>query len=654
MSAHLAMLADFHFLRPAWLAALALLPLLWYALGRDRRAGGPWEDVVAPALRTYVLERAGAGGGRARWPRWLLATGLILAVLALAGPAWRKLPQPVFRKQSALVIALDLSRSMDANDLQPSRLALARLKLLDLLQRREEGQTALIVYAAQPFVVSPLTTDAATIAALVESLATELMPAQGSRADRALALAADLLEQAGISAGDILLITDGVTDRDAQAAAVLHDHGVRVSVLGVGTAQGAPIPLAQGGLYTDPKGDIVVARLEEAPLHALAVRGGGHYSALRVDDADLDTVLPGGGETLAAHSERTQLATDLWREEGPWLLLPLACLAALAFRRGWVGMVLLLWLPLSAGAMDWDGLWKRPDQRGAAALAAGEPARAATLFADPEWKATALYRDGDYADSAQALEGLDTARAHYNRGNALARAGDFPQAIEAYQKALALDPKDADARHNLDLLRQQMRQPPQSGQNDQGSQGKSGQQDGQQQNAQQQSGQQQSGQQQSGQPGQQHDGGQQGDREPQSQQAGNARNPGAQDAPQSGGGSTSNDAAAGEQDANDEAQGARNADASQMQSEPDAGAAESDDDARREAQLAQAEQDAGGQREDKGRAAAGAELDEDEAARATEQWLRRIPDDPGGLLRRKFLYQYRQQATQEKEEAQPW
>src|SRR5262249_54427880 len=154
--------------------------------------------------------------------------------------------------------------SMDANDLKPSRLALARLKLLDLLERRAEGQTALIVYAAQPFVVSPLTNDAKTIAALVESLATELMPAQGSRADRALALAADLLKQAGMASGDVLLITDGTDARDAAAAAAVRAHGLRVSVLGIGTAEGAPIPLARGGLYTNPKGDIVIARLDEA------------------------------------------------------------------------------------------------------------------------------------------------------------------------------------------------------------------------------------------------------------------------------------------------------------------------------------------------------------------------------------------------------
>jgi Ca-activated chloride channel family protein len=295
---------------------------------------------VAPELRPYVLD-APEHSASARWPRALLLIGATLAVLALAGPVWRKLPQPVFRSHAALVIALDLSRSMDANDLKPSRLALARLKLLDLLNRRAEGQTALIVYAAQPFVVSPLTNDAGTIAALVESLATELMPAQGSRADRALAQSADLLKQAGMSSGDVLLITDGADARDAAAAAVAHEHGMRVSVLGVGTVEGAPIPLAKGGLYTSAKGDIVVARLDESALRAVAQQGGGHYSAMRVDEADLDAVLPGKDLSAGLQSEQTSLSTDLWREEGPWLLLPLAFLGALAFRRGWVGLLAL-------------------------------------------------------------------------------------------------------------------------------------------------------------------------------------------------------------------------------------------------------------------------------------------------------------------------
>jgi len=628
--------ADFHFLRPAWLLALAVLPAILLLMHRRRRAGGPWEQVVAPELRPYVLDAPDsvAPSGSARW---LLVIGATLAVLALAGPAWRKLPQPVFRSQAALVIALDLSRSMDANDLKPSRLALARLKLLDLLQRRAEGQTALIVFAAQPFVVSPLTNDAGTIAALVESLATELMPAQGSRADRAFVVAADLLQQAGLTTGDVLLITDGAEPRDAAAAATLHEHGLRVSVLGVGTAEGAPIPLTKGGLYTNAQGDIVVARLDEAALREVARQGGGRYSAMRVDESDLATLLPGKDVGPGSQSVQTSLSTDLWREEGPWLLLPLALLGALAFRRGWIGVILLALLPLSANALDWDSLWQRNDQRGAAAMAEGDAARAAELFDDPEWKASALYRAGRYDDSAKALASLNTERAHYNRGNALARSGHYPEAIDAYEHALKLDPKDADARYNRDLLREQMRNPQQQsgGEQQSGDRSRSG-------NDQQR---QQGDQERSGDDAQRDS----DDRKESAQGAQQAQNAQDQRGQQSG--------SSGEQGADSDSAQAQ--DQSSANGQGDAAQSQ----ARSEGETSQQEptQDAAGNAstdENRGaqtaRAAENTTPDAEEAARATEQWLRRIPDDPGGLLRRKFLYQYRQQQAPSQEEAQPW
>jgi Ca-activated chloride channel family protein len=617
-------LDDFHFLRPLWLAALLLLPLVVVLLGRTGRGEGAWDRVVAPALRPYVLDAPGKEGGRARWPRWLLLVGAALAVLALAGPAWRQLPQPVFRTQAALVVALDLSRSMDAADLKPSRLARARLKLLDLLERRSEGQTALVVYAAQPFVVSPLTNDAKTIAALVDSLATELMPAQGSRADRALALAADLLRQAGLTTGDVLLITDGTGGRDAEAAAALHAQGVRVSVLGVGTADGAPIPLPQGGLYSDDNGDIVVARLDEGALGEVARRGGGRYGTMRVDEADLDAVMPAWNVAATPQSEQTSLSADLWREEGPWLLLPLAFLAALAFRRGWIGLVILL-LPLSAGAVEWDALWQRDDQRGVAALEQGDAERAARLFSDPEWKASALYRAGRYDESAEANAGLDTARAHYNRGNALARDGQFPQAIDAYEHALRIDPQDADARYNLELLRRQMQQ---QASNEGG--------------------------------GQQQDrsGGQQQQRQQGDAQGASPARDEAADAQQArdgeearrDAGETGNEEAGASPGTDD---GQRAADSRQQDAEgasPRSPSASDAPQAQRETEEDSSQPGANRQ----ARAADDVTPDEDEAARATEQWLRRIPDDPGGLLRRKFLYQYRLQQAEPAEEPQPW
>ena len=133
-----------------------------------------------------------------RWPLIASLCGWVLAVVALAGPAWERLPVPAFRSEEALVVAFDLSRSMDATDVEPSRLARARLKLLDLLEWRTAGQTALVVFSTHAFTVTPLTTDTRTIAALAGAVNTDIMPTQGSSLSSGLEKAATLLRQTGL------------------------------------------------------------------------------------------------------------------------------------------------------------------------------------------------------------------------------------------------------------------------------------------------------------------------------------------------------------------------------------------------------------------------------------------------------------------------
>ncbi|MCH7834447.1 MAG: hypothetical protein IH911_05150, partial [Proteobacteria bacterium] len=134
--------ADFHWLRPEWLWAIPAVIATAVLLARRQLGPGNWQRVVAPALLPFVLSDASGGRADRRW--WLLGIGGVIAVLSLAGPAWQRVEQPVFRSDQALVVALDLSRSMDAQDVSPSRMVRARLKILDLLERRGSGQTALV------------------------------------------------------------------------------------------------------------------------------------------------------------------------------------------------------------------------------------------------------------------------------------------------------------------------------------------------------------------------------------------------------------------------------------------------------------------------------------------------------------------------------
>lgn len=606
--------AEFHFLRPWWLLALPAL-VLWLRYRPRRRASG-WDALCDARLAPHVL--AVARTGQDRLHAWTLPTAALLAVLALAGPAWERTPLPVFRDTAALVILLDLSRSMDAADVSPSRLTRARFKIDDILQRRRSGLTALVVYAGAAFTVTPLTDDARNILAQLPVLATDLMPVAGSRADLAIDRAADLLRQAGVRGGDVLLVTDGVTPDERVAALRAIDRGnLRLSVLAVGTDAGAPIPDGRGGFLADARGTPALARLPRDALAQLARRGGGAFLVAGPDDRDRDALLALFDRAAGAGAgEATTLRADQWLERGPWLVLLALPLAAAGFRRGWLMLAAAVILPgvsPDAQALDWASWWRRPDQQAYRAFVDREPARAATLFEDPAWKAAAQYRAGDFADAAR--NAARAPGADYNRGNALARLGRYDEAIAAYEAALKRNPDDADARHNLELLRSQAPPAPESGAGD--------------------------GDDDASQPGDD------------STSGGQAKAPGADPAaPHPGHPRGADDAQSGSA-----ARPGQDADPDPDAPEPTAPERESASAAPDTPPARQpgAQDDATAQsaRASESLAPDAHAPPRDEQAQAREAMLRRIPDDPGGLLRRKFQHQA-QKYRNEPEPAQPW
>lgn len=656
---------EFHFLRPWWL--LALLPLAWlvHLLRRQASGGGAWQDIVDAALLPSMLE--GTAAGASRLPAGLVSLVGGLAILALAGPTFHRLPAPAFRELAALVVVLDLSPAMEAGDLKPSRMERARFKIDDILRTRKDGQSALVVYAGDAFTVTPLTDDAATITAQLTALSPRIMPVPGDRPDLGLARAAKLLNQAGLRGGDVLWVTAGHhLDGMDKAVQRLRSQGYRLSVLGVGTPEGAPIPLGQGGFLKDSRGAIVVPRLDPAALRRLATAGGGIYRELETGSGDVDALLgfldrpDGGGQETG-----NLLQVDQWREAGIYLLPLLLPLAALAFRRGWLGAVLILALlpaprPASAAWQDW---WLTPDQQAQRALRAGDAETAAQQFRDPAWRSAADYQAGHYDAAAKGLEALDTAAGHYNRGNALAKAGKLEDALKAYDRALQLAPGDEDTRYNRKLvedeLKRQQEQKQQQQQKDQ--------QQGQGQDQPQQSKSEQGDQNRKENP-QSRDGQEQNRQEPQqSPQDGKPQEPSQQaqrPSAEDGKPQDQRQPAEGQEAAKP---GSESESAERQAPQPDAGkdqaaekpAAQAEQERREKAAEPAAEKPASAAseppaeaRDEEAREAIEGEV-RDENRQAEEQWLRRIPDDPGGLLRRKFYYQYQQRQQQESERS-PW
>ena len=327
--------SEFHFIRPYWLLAFLPLLLVIFLSVKNKLQQGSWQAVCDADLLPFVLQEKQTK--QSRMPMITSSLAAILTIVALAGPTWERIPTPVFRNAAALVIVLDLSRSMDASDIKPSRLERARYKVSDLLKKRQDGQTALIVYANSAFTVTPLTDDTATINSQLSALTSDIMPAQGSNSALAINKAVELFKNAGLQKGQILLITDDDKIERAFERAKL-PNAYQLSILGVGTQQGAPIKLAQGGFLKDADGNIVLAKLNSHALQKTALAGGGIYQQITDNDMDI--------ERLSSHFERTvkhneALENDLllenWVEAGVWLLLPILLLSAFSFRRGLLG-----------------------------------------------------------------------------------------------------------------------------------------------------------------------------------------------------------------------------------------------------------------------------------------------------------------------------
>ena len=610
----------FHFLRPEWLLALIPLALLTFVHFKQKANTSAWSKICDSHLLQHLLVNQGKQSSQT--PLWLLACAWILTTIALAGPTWSKLEQPLFRSEDALVIVLDLSRSMDANDISPSRLNLTKFKLIDLLKKQQEGKTGLIVYAAEPYVVAPLTDDADTIISQVPALETALMPKQGSRADLALQKAKDLMKQSGVPQGHILLVTDGIesSPNALQIAKDLKQRNIKTSVLAVGTTEGAPVPISSGGFLKDNTGAIVIPQLDPLSLQDLANIGGGLYQTISSDKRDINRLSPYfSAQGNIDDAEDKKQTSDMWKEQGPWLVLLILPLAALAFRRGWIAVFFaaLLLPPQPSYAFEWQDLWLTPNQQAAKAIEQQDSETAAKLFEDQRWKGSALYRQENYEQAAQHFANFNDPDSHYNRANALARAGQLQEALDAYDEALKQAPSHEDALFNRNIVEKLLQQQQQS-QNSDSNENQEGNQSQQQDSQQQRGNQNNSEQNQSQQSQQQSDS--QKSQQQQSQQTQNEQ------------GNEEEQQAQSTAEENNQEQGEEQT----------------------QQQLAQEEQES--EEQQQGRSPESITQANLENQQAVEQWLRRIPDDPGGLLRRKFIREHQKERANPSANVneQPW
>lgn len=644
---------QFHWLRPQWL--LLLIPavmLVAYLLSRKSNQQ-QWQKAIDPQLLPYLLNnKANIADNRiSRLPTYLLAALYAIGILALAGPTWQKLPQPSVQLSQPMIVIADLTLSMHADDLPPSRLIRMRYKLLELMKQRSEGQTALIAYSGDAHVVSPLTDDANTIAALIPSLTPEIMPSIGSNAAAAMSLVDTLSENIG---GNIKLVwfTDEALSKDVDALkSLMKRRNYELFIVGIGTQQGGPIRLPSGKFLQDNRGQTATVKLDENQLRATANKLGGVYFPLQNDNTDIariladskslyDDVSDANGQS-DSHQSR---AFDNWVDRGAWLCWLMIPIILPLFRRGLFTPCLLFLVlcstdPVQAqapseanenasGTWRWQDLWQTRDQQAALLHQRGDYAAAAERFKNEEWRAASLYDSQRYDQAAGAFsqqlqhgdgDARHRARQLYNNGHALARSGQLEQAISNYQQALKLDPDFVDAQSAKEIVEQLLRQ-----------------------QSQQQSSQQQS-QPQSGEPPEQHSS-QQNDQSQshssyQSQDQTQDRTQNQESSQDQNTQNQSNDAMNSSAENDQQRDSENRQQQSATQSEQHAGDSEKSDDVTSIEDTTEAAQHEGVNEEQQVTANAALESLSAQEKAQLEQWLNKIKDDPGGLLRRKFQYQ---------------
>ena len=412
---------SFHLLRPLWLIAFIPVAAMVALLRWRQTPQAQWGGVIAPHLLNHLIVQPGRSG-RSINPLYLVATGMVLGIIALSGPTWRRERPPFVEDKAPLMIALAVDSSMSQTDVAPSRLERAKQKIRDLLAVRAGARSGLIAYAGTAHLVMPLTDDRSVIEPFLAALSPGLMPTNGKNAAGAIMLASQLLATEPV-AGTILLVADDLGGADAAA---IRQAAGRNNLVMLSVGPGS------GGAAASLGSAVVPVSIDGSDIRAVERRVETRFQAAQGD------------------AFGTQ-----WRDEGFWLLLPVALLSLLWFRRGttvaWLVAFALATQVLPAKAQESSrlaDLWLTPDQRGRLAFDRGDYAAAAKLFADPMWRGISAYRAYDFLTAAQEFSHIETLDGHFALGNAQAQNHAYEKAIKAYDEVLKAQPDHFAAKTN--------------------------------------------------------------------------------------------------------------------------------------------------------------------------------------------------------------
>lgn len=311
--------------RPDFLWLLWLVPLVIafyaYAAATRRRA---LERLIAPGLANSLV--VGCRDGMLRTKAILVVFAVLLLTLSLSEPKLGFSWEEVHRRGTDLVIALDVSDSMLAEDTVSgevtSRLVRAKREIIDLFAMLEGDRVGIVAFSGAAFLECPLTVDYAAASQFVDMLDSESISAKGTALGDAIRTSVKAFNSANGDNRAVILITDGEdTVGDAlEAAEEATKQGVHVFAIGIGRDEGAPIPQASGGFRRDSRGELVLSRLDEPTLKKIAVITGGNYARSVTGDMDLEAIYKQGILRKVEAQDITAKHKKRWHERHQWLV----------------------------------------------------------------------------------------------------------------------------------------------------------------------------------------------------------------------------------------------------------------------------------------------------------------------------------------------
>jgi len=449
----------FHFLRPEWL--LLLLPFSWviFVLIKKEQVQLQWQEIIAP----HILKHLSVGQSEYHFlnPTSLSAIMLVAMIIMLAGPSWSRQVTPLSQDQSSLVIILDASKSMDQQDIQPTRLERSKQKIQDLLELRKGSKTALIVFAGSAHTVLPLSNDKDILINYLQAINTRIIPSSGKFPEKALTniLALDDNNDARHNAPlTVLWIGDGFSNQTSEAFKnYFNTNQHQLIILGIGKNPQQ--------LSTDEK--LQVIPLEQNALQDIASSNGGHYIQATIDTKDV----------IHINSYIDRYFVDIddehspWQDQGYYLVFFIMPIFLLWFRRGWTlhwGFILFVTLSAntpqpvyaeqtsdnliqsnSHSLLDW---WLTPNQQGHWYYWEGKPLIAAQRFQDPLWKGVAYYQAEEFKLAAEYFSRIDSEQGLFYLANSLAHGQEYIKALAIYDWLLKINPEHKQAKINQKIV----------------------------------------------------------------------------------------------------------------------------------------------------------------------------------------------------------